>query len=51
MNIDGTRSGTSGKISAGGVIRNHCGDWIAGFQVNLGIGEILDAETWVCSMV
>ena len=46
MNIDGTRSGASEKIGAGGVIRNHCGDWIAGFQVNLGIGEILDAEAW-----
>lgn len=51
LNIDGTRSGASEKIGAGGVLRNHRGDWIAGFQVNLGIGEILDAETWVYFMV
>jgi ribonuclease HI len=46
LNIDGTRSGVSGKIGAGGVLRNHRGDWIAGFQVNLGIGGILEAEAW-----
>lgn len=40
LNIDGNRSGVSENISAGGVIRNHCADWIASFEVNLGIGEI-----------
>ena len=44
LNIDGTRSKVSGKIGAGGVLRNYCGDWIAGFQADLGIGEILDVE-------
>ncbi|XP_050386378.1 uncharacterized protein LOC126802738 [Argentina anserina] len=42
LNTDGTRATVSGKIGAGGVIRDHLGIWITGFQVNLGIGEILD---------
>ncbi|KAL6145016.1 hypothetical protein ACLB2K_055705 [Fragaria x ananassa] len=44
LNIDGTRATASGKIGAGGVIRNHAGTWIIGFQINLGVGEILTAE-------
>ncbi|KAL6213663.1 hypothetical protein ACLB2K_013109 [Fragaria x ananassa] len=44
LNIDGTRVSPIGKIGAGGVIWNHYGDWISGFQINLGAGEILDAE-------
>ncbi|KAL6225557.1 hypothetical protein ACLB2K_004407 [Fragaria x ananassa] len=27
-------------------IKDHLGSWISGFQINLGIGEILDAEAW-----
>ncbi|KAL6130125.1 hypothetical protein ACLB2K_068506 [Fragaria x ananassa] len=46
LNIDGTRATASGKIGAGGVIRNHAGTWIIGFQINLGVGEILTAEAW-----
>ncbi|KAL6204896.1 hypothetical protein ACLB2K_022163 [Fragaria x ananassa] len=46
LNVDGTRTSPSGKIGAGGVIRNHCGDWIIGFHINLEVGEILDAEAW-----
>ncbi|KAL6141435.1 hypothetical protein ACLB2K_059723 [Fragaria x ananassa] len=46
LNVDGTRVSPIGKIGAGGVIRNHYGDWISGFQINLGVGEILDAEVW-----
>ncbi|PRQ55230.1 putative ribonuclease H-like domain-containing protein [Rosa chinensis] len=41
-----TRSSSTGKIGAGGVIRDQLGNWITGFQVNLGTGEILDAEAW-----
>ncbi|XP_004292534.1 PREDICTED: uncharacterized protein LOC101291992 [Fragaria vesca subsp. vesca] len=48
LNVDGTRTSPSGKIGAGGVIRNHCGDWIIGFQINYGVGEILDVEPWGC---
>ncbi|KAK9944849.1 hypothetical protein M0R45_010396 [Rubus argutus] len=46
LNIDGTRQGSSGKIGAGGVIRCFSGSWINGFQANLGVGDVLDAETW-----
>ncbi|KAK9939901.1 hypothetical protein M0R45_016581 [Rubus argutus] len=46
LNIDGTRQGSSGKIGAGGVIRCSSSNWIKAFQVNLGIGDVLDAETW-----
>lgn len=46
LNIDGTRQGSSGKIGAGGIIRCSSGNWINGFDANLGVGEVLDAETW-----
>ena len=46
LNIDGTKSVASGKIGAGGIIRDHNGNWVSGFQINLGVGEILDAEAW-----
>ncbi|KAL6183087.1 hypothetical protein ACLB2K_044498 [Fragaria x ananassa] len=46
LNIDGSRSFSSGCIGANGVLRDHLGIWIDGFQVNLGIGEVLDAEAW-----
>ncbi|KAL6199661.1 hypothetical protein ACLB2K_029444 [Fragaria x ananassa] len=46
LNVDGSRSSTSGKIGAGEVIRDHNGLWITGFQINLGIGAIVDAEAW-----
>jgi ribonuclease HI len=46
LNIDGSRQGSSGKIGAGGVIRCSSGKWIKAFQANLGIGDVLDAETW-----
>ncbi|KAL6130766.1 hypothetical protein ACLB2K_069145 [Fragaria x ananassa] len=46
LNIDGSRSSSSGCIGAGGVLRDHLGIWIDGFQVNLGTGEVLDAEAW-----
>ncbi|KAL6211384.1 hypothetical protein ACLB2K_016611 [Fragaria x ananassa] len=44
LNVDGSRSSTSEKISAGGVLRDQNGIWITYFQVNLGIGAIVDAE-------
>ncbi|KAL6178888.1 hypothetical protein ACLB2K_050405 [Fragaria x ananassa] len=46
LNIDGTRATASGKIGAGGVIGNHAGTWIIGFQINLGVGEIVIVEAW-----
>ncbi|CAL8098742.1 unnamed protein product [Prunus armeniaca] len=38
--------GSSRSIGAGGVIRDHLGNWIGGFAVNLGKGQILEAELW-----
>ncbi|KAL6194996.1 hypothetical protein ACLB2K_030618 [Fragaria x ananassa] len=46
LNIDGTRASSSGMIGASGVIRDHFSAWIAGFQINLKVGVILDAEAW-----
>ncbi|KAM5549769.1 hypothetical protein ABKV19_000934 [Rosa sericea] len=44
LNVDGTRSNQSGFIGAGGVIRDHNGDWLSGFSINLGVGQIINAE-------
>lgn len=38
LNVDGSRT-HQGIIGAGGVIRNHTGDWIKGFTHHIGIGE------------
>ncbi|BFG41860.1 hypothetical protein CerSpe_281350 [Prunus speciosa] len=46
LNVDGSRRAASGCIGAGGVIRGADGDWICGFAVNLGKGQILEAELW-----
>ncbi|BFG15821.1 hypothetical protein CerSpe_020950 [Prunus speciosa] len=46
LNVDGSRRCASGSIGAGGVIRNSLGDWVSGFAVNLGKGQILEAEVW-----
>lgn len=34
-----------GLSGAGGIIRDANGDWVAGFSLNLGNCEILEAET------
>ncbi|CAL8107079.1 unnamed protein product [Prunus armeniaca] len=44
LNLDGSRRAASGCIRAGGVIRGANGNWICGFAVNLGKGQILEAE-------
>lgn len=46
LNVDGSRKTASGNIGAGGVLRDCSGNWIKGFAVNLGIGQILEAELW-----
>ncbi|BFG21889.1 hypothetical protein CerSpe_081630 [Prunus speciosa] len=46
FNVDGSRRSSSGCIGAGGVIRNSRGDWASSFSVNLGKGQILEAEVW-----
>ncbi|KAL6145633.1 hypothetical protein ACLB2K_056319 [Fragaria x ananassa] len=45
LNVDGSRNRIGG-IGAGGVIRDHTGVWIGGFMVNIGAGEVLQAEAW-----
>ncbi|CAL8990638.1 unnamed protein product [Prunus brigantina] len=46
LNIDGSRRVSTGAIGAGGVLRDYLGQWIGGFAVNLGQGEVLEAELW-----
>ncbi|BFG33611.1 hypothetical protein CerSpe_198850 [Prunus speciosa] len=46
LNVDGSRRFGAGTIGAGSVIRDSRGGWLGGFTVNLGIGQILDAECW-----
>ncbi|BFG38220.1 hypothetical protein CerSpe_244940 [Prunus speciosa] len=46
LNVDGSRKASSSLIGAGGVIRDGSGSWICGFAVNLGRGQILEAELW-----
>ncbi|VVA34304.1 PREDICTED: ribonuclease [Prunus dulcis] len=47
LNVDGSCKTASGNIGAGGgVLRDCSGNWIKGFSVNLGIGQILEAELW-----
>ncbi|CAL2226086.1 unnamed protein product [Prunus armeniaca] len=46
LNIDGSRRVSIGAIGAKGVLRDHLGQWIGGFAVNLGQGEVLEAELW-----
>ncbi|XP_008234124.1 PREDICTED: protein DYAD-like [Prunus mume] len=44
LNVDGSRKVASGHIGAGGVLCDVFGDWCSGFAVNLGKGQILEAE-------
>lgn len=46
LNTDGSRNSQNGKTASGGIICNSSGHQICGFQANLGIGEVLNAETW-----
>ncbi|CAL9010427.1 unnamed protein product, partial [Prunus brigantina] len=46
LNVDGSCKPTSGNIGAGGILRGCAGEWIKGFAINLGKGQILEAELW-----
>ncbi|GLT30109.1 hypothetical protein SLA2020_049290 [Shorea laevis] len=48
LNTDGSRNHTTGGAAAGGLIRNHCGIWIHGFAVNVGVSSSFLAELWGC---
>ena len=36
----------SGLAAAGGLLRDHFGDWVAGFSANIGVCSVLGAEPW-----
>lgn len=44
LNSDG--SVREGAASAGGIIRNHLGQWIGGFSMNIGPATVSDSELW-----
>ena len=46
LNTDGARKTNSGLAAAGGLLRNHFGDWVAGFSENVGVCSVLGAELW-----
>ena len=46
MNVDGSAKGCPGPSAAGGVLRDHNGDWLAGFTFRVGISNSLLAELW-----
>ncbi|GLU17043.1 hypothetical protein SLE2022_334400 [Rubroshorea leprosula] len=48
LNTDGSRNHTTGGAATGGLIRNHCGIWIHGFAVNVGVTSSFLAELWGC---
>ncbi|KAE8731266.1 hypothetical protein F3Y22_tig00002840pilonHSYRG00881 [Hibiscus syriacus] len=46
LNIDGEFHLSSSPGSSGGVIRNHDGTWLAGFNRHLGFTSLLHSELW-----
>lgn len=44
LNVDGMRKMVTSDNGVGGVIRNSIGEWIGGFSINLGKGQIMKAE-------
>ncbi|CAL2236895.1 unnamed protein product [Prunus armeniaca] len=42
----GVEKGEDGRIAAGGVLRDSSGQWMRGFAVNLGVGQVLEVELW-----
>ncbi|KAH9776498.1 proline transporter 2 [Citrus sinensis] len=45
LNTDGALK-SSGLASAGGLVRNYCGEWVCGFSMKLGSCSIMEAELW-----
>ncbi|CAL1353808.1 unnamed protein product [Linum trigynum] len=46
LNTDGAAQSNPGIITAGGVLRDHNGDWVGGFCSKIGTGTALLAELW-----
>lgn len=45
LNTDGSVLNNA-NASAGGVIRDHHGNWVSGFSTNIGLASVPEAETW-----
>lgn len=46
VNMDGARRASIGLASARGLIRDHLGNWIKGFTVNIGQTDSFTTELW-----
>lgn len=46
LNMDGAVKKRPRLAGYGGVLRDHCGRWVAGFGANLGIVSVTEAELW-----
>ena len=46
LNTDGSAKGNTGHAGSGGIIRDHWGNWIGGFSINIGITHSMMAELW-----
>ncbi|KAK3228990.1 hypothetical protein Dsin_000871 [Dipteronia sinensis] len=46
LSVDDSWDGESSIITAGRVLRNHKKEWINGFVMNIGVGNVLEAEVW-----
>lgn len=46
VNVDGSCDQRTGKIGAGGIIRDHSGKWMVGFLHNIGKGNSFIAKAW-----
>ncbi|KAK4274299.1 hypothetical protein QN277_017543 [Acacia crassicarpa] len=50
VSVDGAVARSSGKAGCGGVIRNHRGEWLIGFNQNLGMAGVVESEEWAILM-
>lgn len=46
LNTDGASFGNPGKVGAGGLIRDLCGNWIKGFSRSIGLTSNIIAKFW-----
>ena len=46
LNTNGSALGSTGKAGGGRLIRNHNGDWVAGFSRSLGCTNSFIAKLW-----
>lgn len=47
LNVDGASQHNPGEASAGGILRDEQGSWLAGFSANIGKASNVAAELWV----